>query len=88
MIVVCSAQALVRDGVLKELEEQIDEDPNKIIPISVDKLWMAKGIAVRRGERDLKPFLLERNYLDLNSKNIKTKMNRLLKALELKKARR
>ena len=64
IIVICSAQSLVRNGVLKEIEEQIDEDPDKIVPISVDNLWKKNGFWVRRGKRDLKPFLLERNYAD------------------------
>ncbi|MSQ41319.1 MAG: TIR domain-containing protein [Dehalococcoidia bacterium] len=43
MIVLCTAQALVRDGVLREIEEQIDEQPNKLVPASLDDLWKAKG---------------------------------------------
>ena len=30
VIVLCSSKTLVRDGLLKEIEEQIDEDPDKI----------------------------------------------------------
>lgn len=37
-IVLCSTQALVRDGLLKELEEQVDEDVEKLVPISLDEL--------------------------------------------------
>ena len=59
VIVLCSAPALVRDGVLKEIEEQIDEDPEKLIPISVDNLWTQPGFVVKRGQRDLKPFLFD-----------------------------
>ena len=66
MIVLCSAKALIRDGVLKEIEEQIDEDPNKMVPISLDDTWKEDGFLVRRGQRDLKPFLLERNYADFS----------------------
>jgi len=64
MIVLCSARSLIRDGVLKEIEEQIDENPDKILPISLDNLWQENGFLVRRAQRDLKPFLLERNYAD------------------------
>jgi len=42
MIVICSSESLIRDGLLKEVEEQIDEDPDKIIPISIENLWKEK----------------------------------------------
>jgi len=64
MVLVCSAKALVRDGVLKEIEEQIDEDPDKLVPVSLDDLWKEPGFKVIRGSRDLKPFLMERNWAD------------------------
>jgi hypothetical protein len=83
MIVLCSAESLIREGVLKEIEEQIDEDPDKIIPISLDDLWMEKGFRVMRGERDLKPFLLERNYADFSDNSqYESSLNRLLEGLE------
>ena len=63
-IVLCSAEGLIRDGVLKEIEEQIDEDPDKMIPISLDDTWKQPGFRVMRANRDLKPFLLDRNYAD------------------------
>lgn len=66
MIVLCSSKALVREGVLKEIEEQIDEEEDKIIPISLDELWKAEGFSVKRGRRDLKPFLIRRNYADFS----------------------
>jgi len=83
MIVLCSAAALVRDGVKKEIEEQMDEDPEKIIPISLDNLWTQPGFIVKRGERDLKPFLLERNYANFGGNNdFGQALDRLLRALE------
>lgn len=81
MIVLCSAQALVRDGVLKEIEEQIDEDPDKMVPVSLDNLWKERGFRVMRGNRDLKPFLLERNYADF-TKSYQEALERLIKGLE------
>ncbi|MBI4504552.1 MAG: hypothetical protein HY691_03375 [Chloroflexi bacterium] len=55
----------MRDAVKKEIEEQIDEDRDKIVSISLDDDWRQPGFEVRRGQgRDLKPFLLERNYAD------------------------
>lgn len=83
MIVMCSAKSLVRDGVLKEIEEQIDENPDKMVPISLDDTWKAAGFPVRRGERDLKPFLLERNYADFSDeKEYKQEFERLLRGLK------
>lgn len=70
MIVLCSAEGLVRDGLLKEIEEQIDEDPEKIVPVSLDNTWKQKGFVVRRGQReDLKTFLLSRNYVEFSDES-------------------
>lgn len=83
MIVLCSAASLIRDGVKKEIEEQIDEEPDKIIPISLDNLWKEEGFAVKRGDRDLKPFLLERNYADFcDPAKYGASLDRLLKGLK------
>ncbi len=84
MVLLCSAEALVRDGVLKELEEQIDENPDKIIPISLDDLWKHPGFRVMRGQRDLKPFLLDRNYADFANMEYAEALKRLLRGLERK----
>ena len=93
MIVLCSAKALVRDGVLKEIEEQIDEDPDKMVPISLDSLWKEPGFKVMRNPqaRDLKPFLMERNYADFGNKPYDEALEELLRGLrrpEVKKPRR
>ena len=66
MVVLCSAGALLRPGVRKEIEEQIDEDPDKLVPISLDDLWTQPGFLVVRDGRDLKPFLMERNWADFS----------------------
>lgn len=85
MIVLCSANSLIRDGLLKELEEQIDEDPDKIIPISLDNLWKEEGFLVMRAGHDLKPFLKERNYADFKNESIYVEsLNKLLTALQRK----
>ncbi len=83
MIVLCSAQSLIRDGVLKEIEEQIDEEPDKMVPVSLDTTWTQPGFRVVRGQRDLKPSILQRNYADFsdNSKYPKS-LGKLLKALK------
>ncbi len=89
MVVLCSHKALVRDGFLREIEEQIDEDPDKLVPVSLDNDWQHEGFRVMRGERDLKPFLLERNYADFsNPSNYEKELKSLLKALEVRGTRK
>jgi len=91
MVLLCSSAALVRDGVLKEIEEQIDENPNKMVPISLDDLWKERGFRVQRGEVDLKPFLMERNYADFANKPYEEALEKLLTGLRrpaVKKPRR
>lgn len=88
MIAVCSVSSLIRNGFLKELEEQLDEEPEKIIPISLDDVWKNEGFKVIRGERNLKPFLMEKNYADfedwqINSEKYEESLKKLLKALEI-----
>lgn len=84
MIVLCSAKSLIRDGVLKEIEEQIDENPEKIVPISLDDTWREDGFVIRRGKReDLKTFLLDRTYADFSDKSkYNDSLNRLLKGIK------
>jgi len=83
-VVLCSAKALVRDGVLKEIEEQIDEDPDKLVPVSLDDLWKEEGFRVMRASRDLKPFLMERNYADFANLGYEEALDRLLAGLRRK----
>ncbi len=83
MVVLCSGPALVRDGVLKEIEEQIDDDTNKIVPVSLDDLWGQKGFSVMRGGRNLKPSLEERNRADFSdASKYENSLNKLLTGLE------
>jgi len=85
MVVICSAAALIRDGVLNEIEEQIDEDPGKMVPISRDNLWTEPGFRVVRGSRDLGPFLRDRNYAHFSDDSLyEDSLERLLKALKRK----
>ncbi len=86
-VVLCSAAGLLKDGVLKEIEDQMDEDREKIIPISLDKVWKAEGFPVKRGSRNLKDFLLERNYANFEEgADYERELRRLLKALERERA--
>ena len=84
-VVVCSAAALIRDGVLKEIEEQIDDDPNKMVPVSRDNLWTQPGFRVMRGSRDLKPFLVDRTYANFSNDSLyEDSLQRLFRALKRK----
>jgi uncharacterized protein YjbI with pentapeptide repeats len=83
MIVLCSIKSLMREGVKKEIEEQIDEDPEKILPVSLDDDWKEREFRVERGQRDLKSFLVERNYADFGDKSkYQESLTRLLKGLK------
>ena len=87
MIVICSARSLIRDGLLKEIEEQVDEDPDKMIPVSLDPLWQEKGFLVMRAGRDFKPFLLDKNYVNFHSDLVyEESLEKLLKGLRLKES--
>jgi uncharacterized protein YjbI with pentapeptide repeats len=82
MIVICSAKSLVRPGVLKEIEAQIDDDPDSIIVVSADNLWKEPGFPVQRNGRDLKGLLLEKNYADFANLSYKKALDALIDALE------
>ena len=81
-LVICSTASLSRDGVLKEIEQQIDENPDKIIPVSKDLGWMEPTFIIKRGTADLKPFLRERNYADFANKPFNEALQRLTKAIK------
>lgn len=81
-VVLCSAAALVREGMLIELEEAIDDNPDRLMPISLDDIWKHPGFRVMRGNRDLGPWLRERNYADFDKLGYDEGLRRLLKALE------
>jgi hypothetical protein len=90
-VLLCSAATLVRDGVLEEIEDQINEDPERLVPISLDNLWKEPGFRIVRGAHDLKPDLVNRNYADFANKPYEEALAELLKGLrwpEVKKPRR
>jgi hypothetical protein len=85
MVVICSVKALLRDGVLKEIEEQIDDDPDKMVPISRDSIWTDPGFRVARAGHDLTPWLRDRNYADFSDDSrYDEALQRLLTALRRK----
>lgn len=81
-LVICSTASLSRDGVLKEIEQQIDENPDKIIPVSKDLHWTEPSFMIKRGMSNLKPFLHERNYADFATKPFNEALDRLAKAIK------
>jgi hypothetical protein len=90
-VVLCSAAALVRDGVLEEIEDQISDDPDRLVPISLDNLWKEPGFRIMRGTHDLKPDLVNRNYADFANRPYEGALEELLKGLRrpaVKKPRR
>jgi len=66
MVVLCSAWSLAQDVVLKEIEEQVREDQDKLIAVSLDDVWKGDAFRVVRSGRDLKPLLLERSCADFS----------------------
>jgi hypothetical protein len=76
---------------LKEIEETVDEDPSKLVPISLDNIWREEGFPVRRGARDLKPYLKDRIHADFvgwekDEKIYQKGLEKLLKGLQREKA--
>jgi uncharacterized protein YjbI with pentapeptide repeats len=87
MVVLCSIGGLMRPGARKEIEEQIDEETDKIVPVSLDNLWKEPGFAVVGSQRDLKPFLLGRTYADFSDESAyEASLDRLLQGLRRKDA--
>lgn len=82
VLVICSTASLSRDGILKEIEQQIDENPDKVIPVSIDLGWTESTFIIKRGATDLKPFLRERNYADFATESFNEALDRLAKAIK------
>lgn len=83
VIVLCSVESLIQEGVLSEIDDQIRENPDKVIPVSLDDVWQHPNFHIERGSRDLKPFLLERNYADFRDESAyEESFQKLLGALE------
>ena len=91
MVVLCSKAALRRQAVKKEIDKQIDKNPDKLIPVSLDDDWKQHGFKAEWAGRDLKTWLLDRNYADFANKPYEEALEDLLKGLrrpEAKKPRR
>jgi len=90
MVILCSARSLVRDAVRKEIDNQIDENPDKLMPVSLDDDWKQDGFKAEWIKRDLKPFLVERNCADFagwgsDAKHYNKGLEELLRGLEREK---
>ena len=65
MVVICSGKALAKEIVQKQIEEQIDEDRDDIIPVSLDNLWKTSGFLEKR--RNLQAFLFSNIDADFSN---------------------
>lgn len=81
VLVVCSADGLSRPGVVREIDETIQEDPLRLLPVLRDNGWLAESFNVMRDGRDLKPFLVERVWADFSTEEFDDSYERLLAGL-------
>lgn len=81
LLVLCSSKSLRRDGVLKEIETQVDDEADKIIPISLDNMWLKPSFRIRRGRSELKQYLVERTFVDLSKLPFREAVGRLVMSL-------
>ena len=88
MIVVCSESSLQREAVKKEIDKQIDKNPEKLVPVSVDNEWIKDEFQAKWAGRDLKSWLLDRNYADFASKRFEDALEDLLNGLKRPRAQR
>jgi len=85
VIVLCSYKSLMQDGLLSEIDDQIRENQQRMIPLSLDELWQHRNYHVSWNARDLKPFLLDKNYADFHDESAyEASLARLFVALERK----
>jgi hypothetical protein len=84
MLIICSSKSLEREGVKKELERQVDENCDKLIPISVDTEWLREELFIARGLGNLIPFLRKRDYADFVNRSYPKALKRLIRALQWK----
>ena len=75
----------------KEIDKQIDKNPGKLVPASLENRWTQRGFKAEWGDRDLKKWLVDKNYADFANKPYEEALEELLKGLrwpEAKKPRR
>ena len=82
LVVVCSSRALVREGVLDEIEEQIPLNPDNIIPVLLDHTWREDSFPVKWENPNTKAFLERQAYVDFSDPSkYEEALDRLLKGL-------
>ncbi len=85
ILIICSHKSLQREGVKRELESQIAENGDKLIPISLDDKWVKENFRICRGLGDMSSSLKERNYADfVNRNNYDEALDRVVRALHWK----
>lgn len=85
MIVLCSVTSLFREGIKQEIEDQINEDPGKLVPVSLDNHWKHPGFQAEGRSLDIKSYLLNLNHADFsNSSKYGESLEWLLRGLERK----
>lgn len=65
IILLCSAKSLARERVLMEVEAIASDDSGRLVIVSLDDAWKEPWFPVKRGDHDLKPFLLDNVRLDM-----------------------
>jgi len=81
MVVLCSIYSLLGNGIRREIDRQLAKDATKLVPISLENGWKHKHYVVECFGRDLKPFLLDKNYADFANKPYDEALAELLKGL-------
>ena len=81
MVVLCSIDALLRDGVKKEIDKQIDKNADNLVPVSLENRWTQRGFKAEWADRDLRTWLKDRNYADFANKPYDEALEDLLKGL-------
>ena len=81
IVAVCSGAGLGQPGLLREIDETMEENLGKLIPVLKDKHWLSDAYQIRRDDRDLKPFLRNQVWADFNSKPYREALSDLLAGL-------
>ena len=85
MIILCSKPSLSRPAVKREIQEQVTENPESLIPISLDDEWRKDDFEIRTNTMNLKPFLEMKNFADFSiNVDYTTSLNKLLNGLRIK----
>ncbi len=81
VVVVCSGAGLGQPGLLREIDETIQENPRKLIPVLKDVQWLSDPYHVTRDHRDFKPYLRDQVWADFDAKSYRVAFPDLLAGL-------